>query len=69
MSTHSPYPQHIDEETWYYEDTKGLIVLRDVHGDDGKRRRTDQFTIPWKMIMTSVERHMTPRRQRHAHNK
>jgi len=40
-------PQGIDNNTWYYEEPKGIRV---VH-------HSNQCVIPWNMILKSVSRH------------
>lgn len=48
-------PQHIDAQTWYYEERRGIYVLRMVAGEDGYRC-TETFTIPWKILRESIKR-------------
>ena len=53
---HSPNPQDIDKRTWYYEENAGLFVIHEIR-DGEKYIRTDQFIIPWRMVLASVKRH------------
>lgn len=48
-------PQDINKQTWYYEEKKGIGVVHEVW-IGGAFIRTEQFTIPWKMIRTSLAR-------------
>lgn len=54
---HSREPMLVNNEVWYYEMPKGLLVVHEIRTDDGKYVRTDQFLIPWRSIMASVYRH------------
>ena len=48
-------PMNIDSETWYYEEKKGICVVREVW-IAGKLATTEQFYIPWKRLLESVKR-------------
>jgi hypothetical protein len=54
---HSLEPQTIDNETWFYEDRKGLLIVHEFRTDAGLYVRTDQFVIPWRMVTAAVQRH------------
>lgn len=43
-------PQDIDENTWYYEESDGIYIVRYVDG------ASDCYTIPWGMIRKSLKR-------------
>ena len=47
---------------WYYEEWKGLTVVKQIR-IDGKYIRTDMDTIPWKMVLKSVERYKNRKEQ------
>ena len=49
-------PQNIDEKTWYYEEPKGLHVVREARTIVGGFIQTEQFVIPWKMLRVSLAR-------------
>lgn len=51
-------PQHIDDETWFYEDRKGLLIVHEIR-TAGSYVRTDQFMIPWQKLTAAVRRHET----------
>lgn len=55
--SHKLDPQHIDAETWFYEDRKGLLIVHEIRLDDGSYVRTDQFVIPWRMVTAASKRH------------
>lgn len=54
---HKLEPQRIDDETWFYEDRKGLLVVHEIRTDDGHYIRADQFVIPWRMVTGAAQRH------------
>ncbi len=56
-------PQNVDRHTWYYEERKGLLVVREVRGKDGYVC-TEQFVIPWKMVAASVKRREIAKRKK-----
>lgn len=53
--SHSLEPQNIDNETWFYDDPRGLRVVRRTI--TAERIITEQFVIPWRMVIAAVERH------------
>lgn len=58
-------PQTVDKETWYYEERKGLLVVHEIRLEDGGYLRTDQFVIPWRMLVESTKQHKQKRRPSH----
>jgi predicted ArsR family transcriptional regulator len=54
---HSREPQKIDEESWFYDDSNGLLVVHEFRTDAGDYVRTDQFVIPWRLVLAAVKRH------------
>ena len=52
----SQEPQQVDKSTWYYEEPKGILVVREVHTDAGQYIKTEQVVIPWRMIRASLGR-------------
>lgn len=47
----------ISEHLWYYEEKKGITIVYEIHDrETGKYMRTDQFMIPWKKLLESVNR-------------
>ena len=48
-------PINIDKHTWYYEENKGICVVREVLDKDGNYIQTEQFYLPWKKLMQSIE--------------
>jgi len=53
-------PQPIDNQTWFYDDKKGLLIVhefRDVHHN---YQGCDQFIIPWRKIEAARKRRAKP---------
>jgi len=48
-------PINIDNDTWYYEEPKGICVVRRVRNSEGIPITTEQFYLPWKKLLQSVE--------------
>ena len=47
----------INDNLWYYEERKGIIVVHRVRDEHTKEYlQTDQFVIPWKKLLESVGR-------------
>ena len=51
-------PQKIDPDTWFYEEGKGLFVVRRANLDG--RTITENFIIPWRMVRASLKRKDQP---------
>lgn len=51
----SPAPQHTSDETWFYDDKRGLLVVHECR-KDGEFVQTDQFVIPWRAIDAAIKR-------------
>ena len=49
-------PMTINEHLWYYEEKKGINIVYEILDEKGKYIRTDQFMIPWKKLLESVNR-------------
>ena len=49
-------PTSISEHLWYYEEKKGITIVYEILDKNGKYMRTDQFMIPWKKLLESVNR-------------
>lgn len=49
--------QHIDEDNWYYEETKGILLFHNVYDNLGSFLRTENFLIPWNKMGTSFRRY------------
>ncbi len=54
---HPGDPKMIDEETWFYENRKGLLVVHEIRDGLNRYIHTDQFTIPWKLVIAAAQRH------------
>lgn len=48
-------PQNITEETWYYEEKRGLNVIHEIR-QLGVYLRTDTILLPWRKVLNSVKR-------------
>lgn len=59
MPRHSLTPKTIDPNTWFYDDAKGILVVHEVRYPNGALIKTDQFIIPWRKVMSAVNRHCT----------
>ena len=49
-------PQHVDEDTWFYEERRGILVVRRVYNAGGEFVQTEQFMIPWSKLRASLNR-------------
>jgi len=49
-------PISIDKNTWYYEEVKGVCVVREVRDKEDNLIQTEQFYIPWKRLLESLGR-------------
>ena len=49
-------PMNVSEHLWYYEEKKGINIVYEILDENGKYMRTDQFMIPWKKLLESVNR-------------
>jgi len=49
-------PQHIDGDTWYYEESKGIDVVRQVRNSTREVIATERFMIPWELLRKSLAR-------------
>jgi hypothetical protein len=56
-------PVQVDSSTWFYEEPKGLLIVRQCRNLDGEYIQTEQFTIPWRKLISSVDRHKATRRK------
>lgn len=48
-------PINIDEHNWLYEDDDGLSLVHETIVD-GRHIKTDQVTIPWYLLRSSLAR-------------
>ena len=53
---YSNKPQKVSPHIWYYEETKGIVVVYPVRDNDHNYLRTDQFTISWQKLRNSIKR-------------
>lgn len=51
----SDYRQKINEHVWYYEDTRGIDIIREIYVG-GKYVRFDHIKIPWHKLRKSLKR-------------
>lgn len=49
-------PQKVDDETWFYDDRRGLLVVHEFRGPHNEYLRTDQFIIPWEKVRAALDR-------------
>lgn len=49
-------PQNVDRQTWYYEERKGICVVRQIRSPDDELVQADMFYLPWRKIEASVKR-------------
>ena len=50
-------PQNVNTSTWYYEERRGICVVRQIRDKDDVLRQSDTFYLPWKKIEASVDRY------------
>lgn len=58
-------PQHVTEQTWYYEYPTYCLLVHEVR--DKKTCayiRTDSIKIPWRKLQQSIKRSYKPRKPR-----
>lgn len=55
-------PIHVNKETWFYPDRKGLLVVHEIRDRDAYVR-TDQFTIKWVDVKTALALHDLHKKQ------
>ena len=41
---------------WWYEDKRGILVVKQIRDDSGSYIRTDQMRIPWLQILRAAQR-------------
>lgn len=58
MTGHSKHPHHIDNQTWFYDDTGGMLIVREVRDENDNYLRTEQFKIRWQSVMAAAKRHL-----------
>ena len=46
----------IDRHNWYYEEQRGCCFVHEVKDKNGNYVQTDQFFVPWKKLLESVNR-------------
>jgi len=57
MKELSRKPQMINEQTWYYEEPRGLLVVREVRDGAGDMIAPVQlFRLSWGKLAASVDR-------------
>lgn len=49
-------PQIMNRRTWYYEERKGICVVRQIEGPDGDVIKAETFYLPWAKVEASVKR-------------
>jgi hypothetical protein len=49
-------PQHVATDCWYYEERRGINVVKEIRTPQGDYIRTEQFVIPWRMLQASLAR-------------
>ena len=48
-------PQRVDSNTLYWEEKRGILVVREVHRY-GTHLTTEEFYIPWGTLRASLKR-------------
>lgn len=56
MNKLSLEPQSVNEDTWYYEERKGVLVVHRLKDKNGDYEKTVQILLPWKKLLNSCER-------------
>lgn len=51
---YSKKPQSVNDNIYYYESSDGISV----HSWDAHDNLITHFVLPWRLLVTSVERHM-----------
>lgn len=59
-ATYNFEPQNVTEDTWFYENGRGLDIVHNVKA----LNLTCQIHIPWKMIAPAFRRDQAVKRQR-----
>lgn len=54
--TLSLHPQRIDDQSWYYEEPKGICIVREIRDRCGHWIQTDTMLIKWAKIRKSLAR-------------
>ena len=55
-------PYDINEDVWYYEEKKGLILVHQIRNKNGDYICTAQIDLPWRKIEASLLRQKARRR-------
>jgi hypothetical protein len=56
MAKHSLEPQGVDDDTWYYEDKRGIDVVHRVKFPNGTTEII-RLVIPWRKLEATMKRH------------
>lgn len=56
-------PTDIDNETWFYEERKGLFVVRQLRNPKCVLVQGDSFCLPWRAIEQAVDRRRAAKRR------
>jgi hypothetical protein len=63
-------PRTVNKETWFYEEKKGLCIVRQIRDTKGRLVKADLFHLPWRFVLkaaktpAAVRRRMAKRRKR-----
>ena len=57
------HPRNVDKRTWFYEEKKGLCVVRQIRDSGGELLQGDIFHIPWKFITAAARTPAAARRR------
>lgn len=49
------HPRNVDKRTWFYEEKKGLCIVRQHRNARGDLMNGDIFYIPWKFITAAAK--------------
>lgn len=49
-------PQNQRDGSWYYEDERGITVVKEARSLEGKYIATTQARIPWSALKRSMKR-------------
>jgi hypothetical protein len=50
-------PMNIDEDNWYYEERRGIVIVHQHRDSEGNIVSGSQITIPWRKLRASLNRY------------
>jgi len=59
MTGHSRHAHLLAGNTWFYDDTGGLIIVHEIRDEKtGAYLRTEQIKMRWQSVMAAAKRHL-----------